>query len=92
MAAKEETSSSGTAATSNAVHNAVKICGEGVAPGASLILDGKIAEGGAHLAAGFLVRRLLGLPGILIGANSYSKSTTGKSLLEHAGSLFGSSK
>ena len=92
MGTQEETSSTAPAASTNpnAVHNAVKIVGEGVAPGASLILDGKVVEGGAHLALGFIARRLLGLPGLIIGANSYTKSTTGKGLLGHLGSLFGS--
>lgn len=64
-------------------HNAVKLVGEAIMPGASLLMDGKILEGGAHLVVGTAARMLLGPLGLaLVIANSYSKSTTGKGLLK----------
>ena len=63
--------------------NAVKLVGEAFVPGASLLLDGKIAEGSAHLLLGTWAKLALGPIGLaLVIANSYTKSTTGKNLLE----------
>lgn len=63
--------------------NAVKLVGEAFVPGASLLLDGKILQGGAHLVVGTLARLALGPVGLaLVVANSFSQSTTGKSLLK----------
>jgi hypothetical protein len=63
--------------------NAVKLVGEAFIPGASLLMEGKILEGGAHVVVGALARMALGPVGLaLVIANSFSKSTTGKSLLK----------
>ncbi|HKI01958.1 MAG TPA: DUF6072 family protein [Thermoanaerobaculia bacterium] len=62
----------------------IKILGETVAPGASLVLDGEILPGAAHLVGGLVARWAFGPVGwLLVAANSYSKSVTGKSLTEH---------
>jgi hypothetical protein len=64
--------------------NAVKLVGEAILPGASLLIDGKILHGGAHLLASAVARACLGPLGVvLVMANSYSSSTTGKNLLKH---------
>jgi len=64
-------------------HNAIKLIGEAVLPGASLLLDGKILEGGAHVLAGIAAGAILGPIGVaVVIANSYSKSTTGKNLIK----------
>jgi hypothetical protein len=61
----------------------LKIAGESVAPGASLLLDGKVVPGVAHFLAGMLARAVFGPVGvILVAADSYSRSVSGKSLLE----------
>lgn len=63
--------------------NAIKLVGEFFAPGASLLLDGKILPGTAHLVVGFLLRSAIGPVGYgLVVANSYASSTTGKNLLK----------
>jgi hypothetical protein len=63
--------------------NAIKLVGEAFVPGASLLLEGKIVEGGAHLLAGIAARTFLGPIGLaVVIANSYAKATTGKSLLK----------
>ena len=63
--------------------NAVKLVGEAFIPGASLLMEGKILQGGAHLIAGTAARIVLGPIGwALVVANSYSNSTTGKGLLK----------
>jgi hypothetical protein len=69
----------------------LKILGEvALSPGASLLADGKVTSGIAHVGIGFIARRMLGFPGVLlVGANSYSQSVTGKSLLEHVQLLAG---
>jgi hypothetical protein len=67
-----------------AAHNAVKLAGEALLPGASLLMEGEVAKGGAHVLAGFLAKALLGPIGlVLVIANSYSQSTTGKNVLKH---------
>ena len=66
------------------VQNAVKLLGEVVVPGASLMMDGRIVEGGAHLLAGVAAGALLGPIGLaVVVANSYSRSTVGKHLFNH---------
>ncbi|MCX4246653.1 DUF6072 family protein [Paraliomyxa miuraensis] len=67
----------------NTVNNAIKLIGESFAPGASLLMDGKILPGAAHLLVGMWTRAVLGPVGLgLVMANSYATSTTGKSLLK----------
>lgn len=62
--------------------NAVKLVGEAILPGASLLMDGQILHGGAHLVAGIAARALIGPIGwVLVIANSYANSTTGTGLL-----------
>ncbi len=71
------------APSTKTTHNAVKLVGEAILPGASLLMDGKVAHGGAHLIAGVLAKALLGPVGlVLVIANSYSSSTTGQNLLK----------
>jgi hypothetical protein len=66
------------------VANAVKLAGEGlIAPGTSLLLDGDFKMGGVHVVAGLAAKALLGPIGwLLVAANSFSSSTTGKNLFE----------
>jgi hypothetical protein len=62
--------------------NAIKLAGEAILPGASLLMDGQILHGGLHLLAGAVAKAFLGPVGIaVVIANSYSNSTTGKNLL-----------
>ena len=60
----------------------VQLFGEVVVlPGSSLLLDGKMKSGFAHLGVGLLSKLLLGLPGVvLVVANSYCLAKTNKSL------------
>ena len=63
--------------------NAIKLFGEYFAPGASLLMDGKILPGAAHLVVGILLRTAIGPIGYgLVIANSYASSTTGKNLIK----------
>ena len=69
------------------VTNAVKLASEIITPGGSLLLDGDIRRGGAHVLLGLAARALLGPVGwVLVAANSFSQSTTGKSLPEQLAS------
>lgn len=66
------------------INNAVKLLGEAIVPGASLLLSGKIVSGSAHLLVGSWAKVALGPVGqALVIANSYSEATTGKSILKH---------
>jgi len=65
-------------------NNAVKLLGEAIVPGASLLLSGKLVSGSAHLIVGSWARVTIGPVGLaLVIANSYSESTTGKNILKH---------
>jgi hypothetical protein len=75
---EESKSKDGTA------QNAIKLLGEAVLPGASLLMDGRIVEGGAHWLAGMAAGAVLGPIGLaVVIANSYSRSTVGKHLVNH---------
>jgi hypothetical protein len=63
---------------------AVKLVGEAVVPGVSLMLDGEIKSGSLHLLGGAAGRLLLGPIGwFYAAADSYSRSTTGKHFHQH---------
>jgi len=67
---------------SNVTGNGVKLLGEALLPGASLMMDGNIIVGGAHTIVSTLARLVLGPFGVaLVAANAYSSSVTGKGLL-----------
>lgn len=66
------------------VTNGVKLVGETVVPGASLLLDGQFVNGAAHVAAGLGARLAFGPIGLLlVCADSFSKSVTDKFLWDH---------
>jgi hypothetical protein len=82
------------ASPAEAAAHIVKLIGETrFLPGFSLLVDGKVLEGGAHAAVGVAALPLLGPVGpavwLLAAANSYSKSVTDKHLHEHIKALFG---
>jgi hypothetical protein len=69
------------------VENGVKLVGETFLPGTSLMIDGDIKSGLAHAAIGLLARVALGPVGFFaVAADSYSRSVTGKGLLDHLSS------
>ena len=70
-----------------AVENGVKLVGETFLPGTSLMIDGDIKSGLAHAAIGLLARAALGpVAWFAVAADSYSRSVTGKGLLDHLSS------
>lgn len=66
------------------VGNGVKLIGEmAFLPGTSHLLDGEIKTGALYAAAGFAARILLGAPAVvLVAADSFSRSVTGKGLID----------
>ena len=72
-------------AESTTVGNGVKLVGEvAFLPGTSHLLDGNIKTGALYAAAGFAARILLGAPAVLlVAADSFSRSTSGKGLIDH---------
>jgi hypothetical protein len=63
----------------------VKAAGELSLPGFSLYLDKQIGEGALHTVASLAAMSLLGPLGyVLVGANSFTKSVSGKSLIDVA--------
>ena len=66
------------------VENGVKLVGERFLPGTSLMMDGDIKGGLFHAALGLVAGVALGPVGLFaVAANSYSRSVTGKGLIEH---------
>jgi hypothetical protein len=69
--------------------NGVKLVGEAIIPGASLMLDGKVVNGAAHAAVGLAARIVIGPAAlVLAAADSYSKSVSDKYLWDHARDLW----
>jgi hypothetical protein len=69
---------------SDILSNGVKLVGESILPGASLLMDGKFINGAAHSVLGLGARAALGPIGVaLICADSFSKSVTDKFLWDH---------
>jgi hypothetical protein len=66
------------------IENTVKLLSEvWVTPGTSELLEGHISSGAVHVVLGIAARSWLGVPGmLLVAANSYSSSVTGKYLHE----------
>lgn len=68
--------------------NGVKVIGEvAVVPGASLIVDGQVKSGIFHAAGGLLGLAVLGpvlgpLTWLAVGADSYSRSVSGKTIVD----------
>lgn len=77
-----------SAEQSNVLANGVKLVGEALLPGASLLLDGNLRNGVAHAVIGIGARVALGPVAMLVvAADSYSKSVTQKYLWQHLGDL-----
>lgn len=69
------------------VENGVKLVGERILPGTSLMMDGDIKGGLVHAAVGLLARAAFGpVAWFAVAADSYSRSVTGKGLIEHLAS------
>jgi len=69
---------------SDVINNGVKLVGETMLPGASLLLDGNLVNGAAHVAAGAAAAAFLApWTVLLVVADSFSKSVSGKNLWEH---------
>jgi hypothetical protein len=69
----------------NVLSNGVKLVGESLIPGASLLMDGKFVEGAAHTLVGLGARAALGPIGlVVVCTDSFSKSVTNKSLYDYA--------
>ena len=64
------------------ISNGVRLFGETLLPGTSLLMDGRIKEGALHTVAGLAARSLLGPIGWgLVAANSYVKSVSDQNLI-----------
>ena len=66
------------------VTNGVKMIGETMLPGASLLMDGNLTEGAAHAALGLAAATFVAPWAVLVVvADSFSKSISGKNLWQH---------
>ena len=66
------------------VTNGIKMVGETMLPGASLLMDGNLVNGAAHAALGIAaVTFVAPWAGLIVVADSFSKSVTGKNLWDH---------
>lgn len=69
---------------SDVVNNGVKLIGETMLPGASLLLDGNLVNGAAHVAVGAAAAAFVAPWAVLlVVADSFSKSVSGKNLWDH---------
>jgi len=80
------------AESNTAIGNGVKLIGEmAFLPGTSHLLDGEIKTGALYAAAGFATRVFLGGPAVLlVAADSFSRSVTGKGLIDQFTDQFSS--
>ena len=66
------------------VKTGLQFVGEAIIPGGSNLVNGDYKQAGIHAALGLVAGALFGLPGILlVRAHSFTKATTGRSLLEY---------
>lgn len=67
------------------VGNGVKLVGElAILPGTSHLLDGDIKTGALYAVVGFAARAIIGGPAaLLVAADSFSRSTSEKGLIDH---------
>lgn len=79
-------------ANTGVIENGVKLIGEIVVPGASLLLDGDMKGGAGHAVVGIAAWALLGPARLLVSANSYSKSVTNENLHVHLLEMFKTTK
>jgi hypothetical protein len=64
--------------------NGVKLVGESLLPGASLLMDGRFGEGAIHAVIGYGARIFLGPLGlVIVAADSFSKSVTDQNLWDY---------
>lgn len=69
---------------SEVINNGVKLVGETVLPGASLLLDGNLVNGAAHAAVAVAAATFVAPWAVVVViADSFSKSVTGKNLWDH---------
>jgi hypothetical protein len=70
--------------SSEILTNGVKLVGEAILPGASLLLDGDVPDGLIHTVLGYGAGAVFGPLGLLVvAADSYSKSVTNKHLWQY---------
>ncbi len=79
-------------ANGGVIENGVKLVGEAIVPGASLLLDGDIKAGAGHAVVGIAAWALLGPARLLVSANSFSKSVTDQHLHTHLLDMFHTTK
>jgi hypothetical protein len=65
----------------------VQVAGEYLLPGGSNLVNGDFKQAGIHTILGLAAGVFIGVPAfLLVSANSLSKATTGKHLLQHLNS------
>lgn len=75
------------------ISNGVKLVGETLLPGTSLLMDGRVKEGAAHVAVGLAARVLLGPIGWgLVAANSFANSVSNQGLVGMATGMAGDAR
>jgi len=66
------------------ISNGLKLAGEALLPGASLLMDGQLKNGAAHAVVGVGARVFLGPVGVVVvAANSYSKSVSDRHIWDY---------
>lgn len=66
------------------ISNGVKLAGEALLPGASLLMDGNFKGGAAHAVIGVGARAIFGpFAAVIVAADSFSRSVSNRYLWEH---------
>lgn len=82
--ASSSTSHTKTITTNQVVSNGAQAIGDALVPGASAFIRGNIKSGTLHLISGLIAKSIFGAAGwLVVGADAYSESVTGKHLHEH---------
>lgn len=64
----------------------LKFAGEAVIPGGANLVKGDWKQAGVHAVLGIVAKSIFGLPGLIaVSANSFTKATTGRGILDHLG-------
>jgi hypothetical protein len=82
--AKEDDEMASATESVSGMKTGLQFASELVIPGGSNLINGDYKAAGIHAVLGCIAGALFGTPGlVLVAANSFTKATTGRSLVEH---------
>lgn len=83
-ATKEDDDMASATENMQGLKTGLQFASELVIPGGSNLVNGDFKQAGIHALLGVVAGALFGVPGLVaVAANSFTKATTGRSLVEH---------